>query len=436
MLRVLATALAVIVLTTATLCFSAPTPPALTPGITLIGKGVVSGSALDTSGLKGNICQQGAPANCVPKAIFGGFGSDLTYTGHDNVFIAAPDRGPFDGLSDVPYLDRFYFLHITTDVGAPFPNIRTVLLDTRFFKDKGNGSFVGAAGSFSDRLDPEGIRVAPDGTFYISDEYGPYIFQFNRQGHLLRRLEVPSKFAIANPDADPNEELLGNMAGRQANRGMEGLAISPDGSTLFGIMQNALLQDHGLNPPSTDRLGLNNRILKVDLATGETHEYVYVLDAINRGQGVCEILAINDHEFLVVERDNRSNLQSPPQAPTRKTIYKIDLTGATDVSGIDSLPAGALPAGITPVSKTLFINLLDADLNLAATIPEKIEGLAWGPDLPDGRHVLYVISDNDLNPALATQIYAFAIEPALINFQQQLLPGPLFPPGQVKKALK
>ena len=438
MLRVLATALAVIGLTTATLCFSAPVPPpSLTPGITLVGKGVVSGSALDSSGLTGNICQQSAPANCVPKAIFGGFGSDLTYTGHDNVFIAAPDRGPFDGLTDVPYLDRFYFLHITTDVGAPFPNIRTVLLDTRFFNDQGGESFVGAAGSFSDRLDPEGIRVAPDGTFYVSDEYGPYIFQFNRQGHLVRRLELPSKFAIANPSSDPNTELLGNTAGRQANRGMEGLAISPDGTTLFGIMQNALLQDHGLNPPpSTDRLGLNNRILKVDLATGETHEYVYVLDAINRGQGVCEILAINDHEFLVIERDNRSNLQTPPQAPTRKTIYKIDLTGATDVSGINSLPAGALPASVTPVSKTLFINLLDADLNLTATIPEKIEGLSWGPDLPDGRHLLYVVSDNDLNPSLATQIYAFAIEPALINFQQQILPGPFFPPGQVKKQIK
>jgi hypothetical protein len=57
------------------------------------------------------------------------------------------------------------------------------------------------------------------------------------------------------------------------------------------------------------------------------------------------------------------------------------------------------------VSKRLFINLLDADLNLAATIPEKIEGLTWGPDLPDGR-------------------------------QQQIIPGPLFPPGQVKKALR
>ena len=431
MLRVLATALAVLALTTS---IHAPTSQALTPGITLIGKGVVSGSALDTSGLAGNICQAGVLANCVPKSIFGGFGSDITYTGHDDVFIAAPDRGPFDGLTDEPHVERFYFLHITTDIDAPFPNISTTLLDTRFFRDKGGRNFVGAAGDFNARLDPEGIRVGPNGTFFISDEYGPYVFEFNRQGQLIRRLEVPSKFLISNPSSDPNTELTGNTVGRQANRGMEGLAISPDGKTLFGIMQNALIQDHGLS--GTDRVGLNNRILRIDLTTGETHEYVYVLDAINRGQGVCEILAINDHEFLVVERDNRSNLQSPPQAPTRKTIYKIDLTGATDVSGVDSLPQTALPATITPVSKQLFINLLDADLNLAATIPEKIEGLTWGPDLPDGRHMLYVISDNDLNPSLATQIYAFAIDPSLLDFQQQFLPGPLFPPGQVKKAIR
>lgn len=444
MMRVLSTALAVLAITTATLTAPVHTLASLTPGITLIGKGEVSGSATDKSGLTGNICQQGVPANCVSKAIFGGFGSDLTYTGHDDVFIAAPDRGPFDGLTDVPYLDRFHVLQITTELGAAFPNIHTALLDTRLLTNELDQTFVGAAGAFVDgddlatlRLDPEGIRVAPNGNFYVSDEYGPYIFEFNRQGHLIRRISVPARFLIENGSDDPNAELLGNSAGRQANRGMEGLAISPDGKTLFGMMQNALLQDHGLNPsPSTDRLGLNNRILKIDLSTGETHEYVYVLDAINRGQGVSDIVAINDHEFLVIERDNRSNLQSPPQAPTRKTICKIDLTGATDVSDVDSLPAGALPGSIKPVTKTLFINLLDADLNLAPTIPEKLEGLAFGPDLPDGRHVLYVISDNDLNPNLATQIYSFAIDPSLINFAPQQIPAPFYAPGQVKKANK
>jgi hypothetical protein len=442
MTRWLGTALAVVALIGSSIS-------AATPGITLIGKGLIDGDALDKSGLTGNICQAGVPTNCVPKAIFGGLGSDLTYTGHDNVFIAAPDRGPFDGLTDVPYLDRVHFLHITTELGAPFPNIHTLLLDTRFLKNEFGQTFVGAAGAFDAnnplgtlRLDPEGIRVGPDGTFFISDEYGPYILEFNRQGHLLRRIAVPERFFISNPNGNATAELRNNPSGRQANRGMEGLAISPDGGTLFGIMQNALIQDNGLATPfpanpdtAPDRLGLNSRILKIDLLTGETHEYVYVLEAINRGQGVCEILAINDHEFLVVERDNRSNLQSPPQAPTRKKIHRIDITGATDVSGTDVLPAGALPPTIVPVHKTLFIDLLDPVFNLSPTIAEKIEGLAWGPDLSDGSHVLYVMSDNDLNPNLATQIYAFAIEASLLDFEKQFLPGPLYPPGQVKKVL-
>lgn len=433
MIRVWFTALAILVMSASHLW-------AATPGITLIGEGFIDGSALDKSGLKGNICQAGVPTNCVPKAIFGGFGSGIAYTGFKNIFIGVPDRGPFDGLTDVPYLDRFHFLQITTELGAPFPNIHTVLLDTRLLKNKLGETFVGAAGAFGTnvefatlRLDPVGIRVGPNGTFFVSDEYGPFIFEFDPQGHLLRRIVVPSRYFINNPDADPNAELLGNTSGRQANRGMEGLAISPDGMFLFGMMQNALLQDHGLNPGTPDRLGLNNRILKINLLTGETQEYVYVLDAINRGQGVSEILAINDHEFLVIERDNRSNLQSPPQAPTRKSIYRINLSGATDVSEIDSLPAGALPAGIVPVSKTLFINLLDPTFNLTPTIAEKLEGLAWGPDLPSsssagGRHVLYVTSDNDLNPNLATQIYAFAIDASLIDLQRQFIPTPLFLP--------
>ncbi len=317
-------ALAVITLFGSTL---GATPPA---GITLIGKGLVPGAALDKSGLAGNICQAGNPTNCVPQALFGGFGSALTYTGHNHVYIAAPDRGPFDGLTDAPYLDRVHFLKITTDPDAPFPNISVALLATRLLRNERGQALVGAAGSFNPnnergslRFDPEGIRVGFFGTFFISDEYGPNVFEFDLFGRLLRRLNVPSKFKIENPSADPNAELLLNTSGRQANRGMEGLAISPNDRFLFGIMQNALLQDNGLNPGTTDRLGLNNRILKIDLLTGRKHEYVYVLDAINRGQGVSEILAINDHEFLVVERDNRSNLQTPPQAPTRKKSTRL-----------------------------------------------------------------------------------------------------------------
>jgi hypothetical protein len=222
---------------------------------------------------------------------------------------------------------------------------------------------------------------------------------------------------------------------------MEGLAITPNGRYLVGMMQNALIQDNGLNsatPPG--RRGLLNRILKLDLRTGETWEYVYVVDAINQGKGVNDLLALNDHEFLAIERDNRSLRPTPPnaaQTPNVKRIYKIDLSAATDVSNIASLPETAAGLGpIHPVTKALFIDLLDSSYKVDAAhtikdvIAEKIEGLAWGPDLPDGRHVLLVVSDNDLFPSLPTQIYAFAIdgsaEGANIDFQRQRVAERLF----------
>ena len=66
-------------------------------GVTLIGVGGVAGSALDLSGLAGKqICVVNDPTTCIDQATLGGFGSAIAYTGFDNVFLAVPDRGPFD----------------------------------------------------------------------------------------------------------------------------------------------------------------------------------------------------------------------------------------------------------------------------------------------------------------------------------------------------
>ena len=211
----------------------------------------------------------------------------MTFTDHDDVFLAVPDRGPYDGRTDVPYFDRFDFFYMKVNVGVPFPNIKTVLLDTRFLRNEFNQHLVGDSTAFANdeqhtlRFDPEGVRASSDGNFFVSDEYGPYIYKFDRQGHLIQRIPVPAEFLIANPtdgvdEAGNSLELYPdhNTSGRQANRGMEGLAITPDGRKLVGIMQNALLQDNALNsntPPG--RRGLTTRIYTYDLTTGESHQY-------------------------------------------------------------------------------------------------------------------------------------------------------------------
>src|SRR3954462_15680346 len=118
-------------------------------GVTLVGMGLVPGDALDLSGLAGQpICQRDNDAVCIDQATLGGFGSALAYTGHDSVFIAAPDRGPFDGRTTVPYLDRVHFLPLALDPTAAFPNITTTLLDTRFLTSVGNRPLVGDAYAF------------------------------------------------------------------------------------------------------------------------------------------------------------------------------------------------------------------------------------------------------------------------------------------------
>jgi hypothetical protein len=397
----------------ALLCLS----QALAGSITLVGVGSIPGNATDLSGTTGVLVGE---KGTIPQNQLGSFGSGIAYTGASNIFVATNDRGYSDGVTKPAYLDRFQVFEITLDARAK--TLAPKLIETRLYKNESGQNFVGASSGFdtadpakSLRLDAEGIRVGPDGNIFISDEYGPYIYEFNRQGARIRTIPVPAKFLIAHPSASGATELSENTSGRQSNRGMEGLAISPDGQTLFGLMQSPLLQDGGLDN-NFKRVGVNIRLLKLNLKTGATAEFVYPLEN-GVENGVNEILAINDHEFLVIERDGAGGA-----AAKFKKIFYIDIKGARDVSKLRALPRTG-SAGFKPVSKTLFIDLLAPEYGLAGeAFPEKIEGLAFGPDLPDGRHVLYVSSDNDLSSANPTWFYAFAITAdELPNFQRQVI---------------
>jgi hypothetical protein len=171
------------------------------------------------------------------------------------------------------------------------------------------------------------------------------------------------------------------------------------------MMQSPLIQDGGLDG-GLNRVGTNARIVEVDVRTGAVREFLYVLD--HQRNGISEILAVNDHELLVLERDGRVGA-----AAGFKRIIKIDLQDATDIRDVKALPVTGVPAGITPVEQALFIDLLDPAFGLAgATFPEKIEGMAFGPDLPDGRHLLLVTTDNDFFATQSSLFWAFGIPAA------------------------
>ncbi|WP_353649505.1 esterase-like activity of phytase family protein [Nakamurella sp. A5-74] len=165
--------------------------------------------------------------------------------------------------------------------------------------------------------DPEGLAVLRDGTFWVSDEYGPFITHFDRTGRQLERL---SPF---------DGSLPVELSLRDPNKGMEGLTVTPDGRMLVGIMQAALNAPDG---PKSKNVPVV-RIVTVDLASRQTHEYLYALHAGDSvGTTVSEIAALNAHEFLVDERD------SAKEPAANKKLYRIDLRGATDVSKHAQVP--------------------------------------------------------------------------------------------------
>lgn len=393
---------------------------AISAAITFIGEGAIPATARDQSGLSG-LLEDGV----TPRDLAGGFGSAIAYTGKRNLYVATPDRGPADGSTT--YIDRFYTISI--DVTPTRDNRYQVtprIEKTRLMRSGGKSFFTGSAAAFDDtgspegslRFDPEGVRVGACGdTAFVSDEYGPYIYEFDlNSGKRLRSLNIPNKFLIDFPSAVANDELTRNLSGRQANRGMEGLAISPDGSKLYGIMQSPLIQDGGLDA-TLKRVGTNNRIVEIDVGTGDVREFLYQMD--DKTNGISEIVAVNDHQFLVLERDGKAG----SEAKTKK-LFAIDTSMATDIRAVKQLPVTGTPAGVAPVSKALFIDMLNPTYGLAgATFPEKLEGLAFGPDLDDGRHLLIVTNDNDFVSAQASRFFAFAIDRGDLAYTPQQISG-------------
>jgi hypothetical protein len=217
-----------------------------------------------------------------------------------------------------------------------------------------------------------------------------------------------------------------------ANKGMEGLAISPDGKTLFGFMQSPLAQDGGDG-------GRYNRIVKIDIASGAVTQFAFDNQIAGKAFNSSELLALNDHQLLVLERDGKGlGDGSPGSKAAVKQITQIELNGAQEVSSIADLRTQ--PSAAIVGSKFLDIK---AALNAAGLsdgqIPAKIEGMSFGEDVLVGgtlMHTLYIANDNDFLGAVApngstvaspynNQFYVFAFASAdLQNQAFETVPEP------------
>lgn len=362
--------------------------------------------------------------------------SDLWYDSYSNTFYSLADRGPGGGL--ISYETR---LHQVTFDFAPngaisnFQVQQTIRLVNPTAKPglpAGNfnglnpGLLNGNSATLGLSLDPEGLVKDRWGNFIVADEYGPSVRVFDPNGNLVRTFNTPANLIPKQSDNTTNyvDGRTTIVKGRQDNRGFEGLAISPDGTKVFAIMQDPLVNE-GTDGDADlldgeGRRSRNLRIVKFDVATGNAEaQYIYQLEsgldinaripgttndfaatAQGRNIGVSSILALNNDEFLVIERDNRGRGVDDPLGALpvgTKRVYKISLAGATDVSAISLDNTNTLPGGVVPVSKSLFLDIQAALRAAGMTIPDKFEGLSIGPRLADGSYIIIIGTDNDFS---------------------------------------
>ncbi|MBI3367150.1 MAG: esterase-like activity of phytase family protein [Burkholderiales bacterium] len=393
--------------------------------IELIAIGQLS-QAVDLSGLSGSL------ENGKAAASLGGIGSGLAWAG-GSTFLALPDRGPnataWNSAVDdtTSYIARYHSLtlELTHSASGSLPYTLTPTLNQttllysasalnygpvtpsansagKFYFDGRSDNF--AAGSSTNpnnaRLDPEGIRVSTDRkSVFVSDEYGPYVYQFDRAtGERIRSFALPANLAISTLSAKGDAEIAGNSVGRIANKGMEGLAITPDGKTLYGFMQSPLAQDSKAGKPGS---GDVNRIVQIDIASGAVKEFAYNNLVGGSSFNSSEMLALNDHQFLVLERDGKGLGDGSKAA--FKQLRLVDLSGAADVTALSG------EAALKPLaaSSSLFLDIravLNANGIADTDIPAKLEGISFGDDIVDGGttyHTLYLANDNDFVPDVA-----------------------------------
>ena len=174
-------------------------------------------------------------------------------------------------------------------------------------------------------LDPEGLAALQDGSFWVSDEYGPHLVHYDANGVEIARINAFANDERNNVMVDAKPILLPTeFSKRRANRGMEALTITPDQTTLVGIMESSMD-----NPDKSGRLSSLVRMVTINLVSGQIAQYLYRLD--NAAHVTSGIVALNDHEFYLIEHDRKFPLQDKS---AQKLIYKINIAQATDIATI------------------------------------------------------------------------------------------------------
>lgn len=219
-------------------------------------------------------------------------------------------------------------------------------------------------------LDSEGYCRMPNGSFWISDEYGPDLLEFGSRGILQRKLS-------------PGKGLPELLRWRQLNRGFEALVCA--GEKIYAFLQSPLKMPAAKNKKVM-------RIFEVDARSGRTTAVYFFLledEAIDR---IGDAVMIRPGEFLALEQNGKAGGEAIHR------IVRLTIGNATNLLTLRGKYPDLLllepeewtdleiSERLTPLARKTVVDLRGTAINAE----EKIEGLA----LVDARTLL-LVTDND-----------------------------------------
>jgi hypothetical protein len=150
------------------------------------------------------------------------------------------------------------------------------------------------------------------------------------------------------------------------------------------------------------------RITRLDRQGGMLAQYAYSLDPIQAApmagmradNGISEILSVDDHRLLVLERSGVEARKGHFAFHCR--LYLVDTRRGQDIAGRESLASGP----VRPLAKRLLVNFA----KLEAIDAGNLEAMAWGPRLKDGRRTLVLMADDNFDPDSPGAVLMFAVE--------------------------
>ena len=323
---------------------------------------------------------------------FGGI-SGLDRTADGSYLALSDDRG---GERGTP---RFYNLSLDYDAAG----FHGVTIDSQTFMQRPDGSTFP---SNARTVDPEGIRVAPNGNLYWSSEgnwnanpanrYQPFVREMTTSGAFVREFATPAMFNYVD----------NATTGGRNNKLFEALTVAPDG-TLYTANEDALVQD---GPLTSVNNGSVVRVTALDPVSGTAGaQYVYALppipvDAVagapfGPDNGLPELLAISNTQFIAVERAFAFGVGNT----IRLTLAEIT-PDTTDVSSFASLTG----ASYTPMRREL---LLELPITFDGITLDNIEAISWGHTLANGKRSLVLAADNNFSGTQVTQFIALEVSP-------------------------